>query len=321
MPIDGTYKPTEQELELLQRWYAPDLTTKTDSQRTNALGMNVAKLNSGNIASSDKVTVEDVEHTPTQLSAQDLDAITQQAEEQGFEEGLAKGREQGLANGYEEGFSQGLEQGIEQGTKQGLEQAQQQIDEKLQFLTQLIEQFHHPIAHNNQLIEHSLVNLSLTLAKKVIQCEISQSSEPLYQAVSQGINLLGSQYPVTIKLCAEDLEHAHTLWDEQTRSGQKLTFVHDATIAKGSCLLESSASSVSFDLERRCAQVFDDFVAQERPQALDVEEPIAQESIAEQEPNSSTNLNSGPLSPGPLSSSPENDPQDHSDELASEVEQ
>jgi len=271
MAIDGTYKPTEQELELLQRWYAPDVAKKVDQQRTNAFGMSVAQLQKNKekrIVSQSEVAVEDVEHSPAPLSATQLHEITEQAQEQGFEQGLAKGKEKGLAQGYEEGYSQGIEQGITTGTEQGLAQAQTLVDQKLALLESLLSQLSAPLAQQHEQIELALVNLSLTLAKKVIHTEISQNIEPLHHAIGQGINLLGKGSPINVALNPIDFEQISVMWDQQARDQHQLSFTPQPSINQGDCLVESSASSVSFDLASRSAQVFDDLLGQERPQTL-----------------------------------------------------
>lgn len=268
MAIDGMYKPTEEELELLKRWYAPDVSTKIESNRTNAFGMNVAEMAQEKANIKEKkadVAVEDVSESPQPLSAQELDEISEQAKQQGFDEGLIKGKEQGIANGYEEGYSQGVEQGIEAGTQQGLEQAQQQIDQKLALLDSLLAQLSQPIEQQNQSIEQALVNLSLTLAEKVLHSEIQQNPGPLQQAIGEGLNLLGADKAIAIKLNPEDKQHIDQIWNEEACKTRRLSLIVDPSIAQGNCVLESNTSSVSIDMQERCAQVFDDFLAQEKP--------------------------------------------------------
>jgi len=273
MAIDSTYKPTEEELELLQRWYAPDVSKKVSPSRTNALGMNVADLANKKNELSQKesnVSVEDVEQPPGQLSAQELETISEQAKEQGFEQGLAKGKEKGIAQGYEEGYSQGVEQGVEAGKTEGLAQAQSQIDQKLALLDNLLLQLNDPIAQKNNAVEQSLVNLSLTLARKVIHSEVTQNPQPLQHAIGEGLNILGTQNAITVKLHPEDMTRIQQVWDDEACDKRNLNLMVDPSLNQGDCLLESATSAVTLDLEQRCSQVFDDFVSQESPV---VEEP------------------------------------------------
>jgi len=268
MAIDSTYKPTEEELELLQRWYAPDVSEKVSSSRTNAFGMNVADLAKKKDQLSQKesgVSVEDVEQSPGQLSAQELEAISEQAKEQGFEQGLAKGKEQGIAQGYEEGYSQGVEQGIDAGRTEGLAQAQSEIDQKLALLDSLLSQLNDPIEQKNKAIEQSLVNLSLTLAKKVIHSEVTQNPQPLQHAIGEALNILGTHNAITVKLHPEDMTHIQLVWDGDACDKRNLNLIVDPSLNQGNCLLESATSAVTLDLEQRCSQVFDDFVSQQSP--------------------------------------------------------
>lgn len=280
MAIDGMYKPTEEELELLKRWYAPDVSKEIASDRTNAYGMNVAQLAKEKEqadASNLEVASEDIDESPAPLSAQELDEISEQARQQGFDEGLVKGKEQGLANGYEEGYSQGVEQGVETGIAQGLEQGQQLIDQKIAVLDELVSQLQQPIEPQNQQIEQALVNLAMTLAQKVIHCEVEQNPKPLQQAIAQGLNLLGQQQPVTVKLHPQDMPHVQEVWSEQACHDRQINLMVDPSLEQGNCQLDSVSSSVSVDVASRCAQVFDDFVGQGAPETQDGPQDIERE--------------------------------------------
>lgn len=261
MPSE-VYKPTAEELELLKRWYAPDVSEDIDNQRTNAFRMNVADLAKPTVTEPEPQS--EVEQGT--LSAQALEEITQQAQAQGYEEGLIKGKEEGLLQGHETGYEQGLAQGIEEGRAQGLEQVQPEIEQRVALMDAMLTRLQLPIAHQAQQIEHSLLQLALTLARKVIHCEISQNTQPIINAVSEGVKLIGTENPVNLRVNPQDIMTIEQLYSEQQRRDKNLIIDPDASLAIGDCVLETHNSSVSLNLEERINQVFDDFSTKPQPE-------------------------------------------------------
>ncbi len=257
------YKPSEEELALLKRWYAPDVGESVSDERTNALGMKVSELNQPKPKPEPVVITEDIE--PETLSAQSLQEIKQQAQEQGYQEGLAKGKEEGLLKGHQEGYEQGLEQGLEEGKTQGFEQAKPEISKRIDMLDKVTTSFSEPLAQQQKAIEESLLQLALTLSRKVIHCEITQSSQPIIQAVNEGIKTISLQEPIIIKLNPSDIDAVQELYNDEQQAKSNLTLESDPSLATGDCLLEAVSSSVSLQLEERINQVFDDFLNQPTP--------------------------------------------------------
>ena len=249
------YKPTDEELELLKRWYAPDVGEKIDKERTNAFRMNVAGLSKPQPVAE---VIVDEEESNT-LSAQALEEITQQAQEQGYQEGIAKGIEEGLLQGHQEGYDQGLVQGIEDGVVQGLEQAQPQIAQRVAIIDAMISKLQQPLSSQDKAVENALVELALTLAKKIVHVEITQSKKPIIQAVSEGVKVIGGESAVSLHVNPQDLEIIENLFGEQQSDKNRLTIGSDPALNVGDCYLNTVNSSVSLNLDERINQVFDDF--------------------------------------------------------------
>ncbi|MGB0897953.1 MAG: flagellar assembly protein FliH [Psychrobium sp.] len=256
------YKPTDEELELLKRWYAPDVGKEVDKERTNAFRMNVANLSQPE-STTDVVDEEEESNT---LSAQALEEITQQAQEQGYQEGIAKGKEEGLLQGHQEGYDQGLVQGIEDGVAQGLEQAQPQIAQRVAIIDAMITKLQHPLSSQDKAVEDALVDLALTLAKKIVHVEITQSKKPIIQAVSEGIKIIGGENSVSLQVNPQDLGIIESLFGEQQSEKNRLTIASDPALNIGDCYLNTTNSSVSLNLDERINQVFDDFNTKAAPE-------------------------------------------------------
>ena len=256
------YKPTDEELALLKRWYAPDVGESVDEERTNAFRMNVSTLG------QQPTVIEEPqqEEQPATLSAQALAQITEQAQEQGYQDGLDKGKEEGLLKGHEAGYQQGLEQGIEEGLSQGLAQSQPAIEQRLLLIDSLIGQLETPLSHQNEKIEQALLELALTLSRKVIHNEVQQDSQPIMKAVSEGVRIIGHSEPMTIRVHPQDIDALNLLFDNTQRIDKKITIDADASLAVGDCILDTHSSSVSLLLEERINQVFDDFSSKPSPE-------------------------------------------------------
>ncbi|WP_435274275.1 flagellar assembly protein FliH [Psychrobium sp. nBUS_13] len=278
------YKPTDEELELLKRWYAPDVGKEVDKERTNAFRMNIADLSKPEPL-ADVVVDEEESNT---LSAQALDEITQQAQEQGYQEGLAKGREEGLLKGHQEGYDQGLVQGIEDGVNQGLEQAQPQIAQRVSIIDAMITKLQQPLSSQDKAVEDALIELALTLAKKIVHVEITQSKKPIIQAVSEGIKVIGGESAVSLHVNPQDLDIIENLFGEQQSDKSRLTIGSDPALNIGDCYLNTTNSSVSLNLDERINQVFDDFSNKAAPEYESTSQVAAEH---EQETFSSTDIN------------------------------
>lgn len=273
------YKPSEEELALLKRWYAPDVSDDIDEQRTNAFGMNVSSLKQTKV--DPNLEVDDPESNV--LSAQELAEITQKAQEQGYQDGLTKGKEEGLLKGHDAGYEQGLEQGTEKGIAQGLAQVEPEIAQRMKVLEALIASFNDPIAKQQESIEKSLLNLSLTLARKVIHCEVTQNSQPLIQALSEGVRIIGQQVPVTVRVNPDDISAIEELYNDEKRTQANLILESDPTMLVADCVLETDSSTVTLNIEEKINQVFDDFLNQPAPikNVAEHEEQLSTQPIQE----------------------------------------
>lgn len=269
MSSDRVFRPNEEQLELLKRWYAPDVTKAVNQQATNAFGMTAKDMVQAQAETKTKVEPELEEppqqQEPAQLTAQDLEEIRLSAQQEGHDQGFSKGQAEGILAGHDEGYQQGLEQGKIEGHQQGYETGKAEIDAQLALLAQLVAQFEAPLADQEQQLEQALVELALDVAKKVIHTEVSQSHQPMVQAITDGVRLLGRHEPVTVRLHPQDLETISTIWPQDELIKRNMMLESDLTLTVGSCAIESKLSMVTLDLPARIEQVFNDFYARPAP--------------------------------------------------------
>ena len=157
-----------------------------------------------------------------------------------------------------------------------------EISQRIDMLDKLITSFSEPLLQQQKAIEESLLQLALTLSRKVIHCEITQSSQPIIQAVNEGIKTISLQEPIIIKLNPSDIDAVQELYNDEQQAKSNLTLESDPSLAIGDCLLEAVSSSVSLQLEERINQVFDDFLNQPTPTNNTIE-PATENSNTETE--------------------------------------
>ena len=74
MASDQVFRPNEEQLELLKRWYAPDVTEPVNQSKTNAFGLTAEDLATAEPAPS---VDNDIDTEPQPLTADDLEEIRQ----------------------------------------------------------------------------------------------------------------------------------------------------------------------------------------------------------------------------------------------------
>ncbi|NRA70770.1 MAG: flagellar assembly protein FliH [Gammaproteobacteria bacterium] len=271
MALDRVFKPNDEQLELLKRWYAPDVSEAVTKKTTNAFGMTPEAVTKQKptrpVADSDNSTeliIEDVVD-PATVTAQELESIRATAQQEGYDEGFSRGQEKGILSGHDEGYQQGLDQGKNEGQQQAYDETKVKIDAQLTILSQLIEQFQNPLAAQEESIEQALVALALDVAVKIVHTEVQQSTQPIVTAVSEGVRLIGKKEPINVRLNEQDIAAIEQLWDQEQLDKRNVTIEVDPAMTIGSCEIESHTSSVQLNLAARIEQVFDDFHSQPKP--------------------------------------------------------
>ena len=154
----------------------------------------------------------------------DLEAIEQQARDEGF----AAGRAEGLAA------------------------AQAQIDEQLARLQALYHAAVQPLAALDDATEQELARLAITVARRVIAHELNAAPELIVQAVRQAARALpASTRALRVRLNPQDL----ILLRELGAAENHWQLVSDAQISRGGCVLATDASRLDAQMETRLAAV------------------------------------------------------------------
>jgi flagellar assembly protein FliH len=142
---------------------------------------------------------------------------------------------------FTKGYAQGERAGLEAGGKRAeamLRRVAQTIEELGGFRQTLIQQ-----------TERQMVQLALTIARRVVHREVSIDPELAAALAHVALDKLGTTTPATIRLNPED--YTIVAQDGERWGSSVVTVVPDPSIARGGCLVESDFGCVDATIDRQ----------------------------------------------------------------------
>ncbi len=243
----STLKPgfiPAEEVSGAERWTLPLMESKSP-RVTSALKERQERLRLEKERANEvieDVVVDDVAMTP--MTAEQLQAITDAAEKDGY----AQGHKKGLAAGKEEGYRAGQQQGLQE-TKASLTKQQQRFE-------QMADNLFEPLAAQDDALEQSLLATVVSLAGSIVKRELFADSSHILSLVQEAIAALPvGEGHISVALNPEDMEIVEQYIAEQPHSTKKWALVPNASVMPGGCLVESDTSLVDYTVEKRLEQV------------------------------------------------------------------
>ncbi len=189
--------------------------------------------------------VEVAEDTVQPLTLEQLEAIRQEA--------------------YNDGFATGEKDGFHAGQLKARQEAEPVLAARVAQLEQLMQHLLAPIQEQDQAIEVALVQLVSQLAQEVIRRELSHDSSQIRQVVQGALKLLpmGAQN-IRIHLNPQDFEQVKQLRERHEESWR---LFEDETLAPGGCRIETEHSLIDASVETRLEQALKQLFEQQRQQA------------------------------------------------------
>lgn len=184
---------------------------------------------------------------PRQLTAEELQQITEDARREGFQQGLHEGTEQGIREGTKAGEKAGNQRAYME-AKKDIELLQNQ-------LRTLITRLYDPMQQQDQQLENIIVDLVLGLTKRLLSAEISVKPELILNVVQHTLDSLpkGAKN-ISVTLNDKDADLVDSLVPDTQRDWRVL---RDDKLSSGGCVVESETSLVDFSVEERLAFYFD----------------------------------------------------------------
>ncbi|MCC2615147.1 flagellar assembly protein FliH [Aestuariibacter halophilus] len=197
-------------------------------------------------------------------TAEEIEAIRQQAYEEGFAEGKAEGLEKGLAEGQEKGYEEGFAKGQQAGHEAGFEQGKTEGDALVERWQSLMETLHDPVAKVERSVESELVRLAVSLARAVIRSEVKTNQDLIFQALSEGLKVLPIQeQQYQIHLHPDDLALVRQHFSEEDIENHHWVLIESPNMTPGGCDISTSNNAVDVSVERRCRDVLDKFLLEQ----------------------------------------------------------
>lgn len=212
----------------------------------------------------EKETIETVEipepeaPPPLGMTAEEMQAIFDTAEKDGFEQG------------HKEGFTKGNAEGYEAGRQQGLMEMRAQLVAEQQRFQKLANALLDPINAQDTDVEHLLLDVICTLTQSVVQRELLTDSSHIVSLVKEAVDVLpiGSK---NIRVCLnpDDLAAVETYAAEQQLAW---SFFGDGGLLPGGCRIETPESRVDFSVSSRLQTVLEQFISKQLASGEDDDE-------------------------------------------------
>lgn len=219
------------------------------------------KTNALNKRSNWKYEPPEEEEEVLPPTAEEIEAIRQAAQDEGYQEGFQKGHEEGRQKGTEEGLQEGEKQGYDEGYQKGLETGQNAADERAGQWQALLDTLHDPLQQVNQETREQLVKLAVTLARSVIRTEVRATEDVIMQSLSEGLKVLPvSENQYRIQMHPDDIELVKNHLGEEDIANKGWQLVESPGMERGGCDISTSQNAVDVSIERRCRDVLDKFL-------------------------------------------------------------
>lgn len=190
------------------------------------------------------VSVSDVEGDGGMLDVKAIEALQQQAQEEG----------------YKAGFEEGHKAGFEAGQQAGQKDIQQQIA----YLQQILGSLEQPLTDLDQQIEQDLVNLAITMTRQLLRRELKQEPEHVIGAMRAALQALPiSDRKLRIYVHPDDLTiiQKGLSMDGEDSSRQ---WIEDPLMTRGGVRLETADTTVDATVEARLNSVISKLLGEER---------------------------------------------------------
>jgi len=176
---------------------------------------------------------------PPSLTLEEIEAIREQARQEGY----AEGQQQGMQAGRSEGYMAGLQLG------------QTEINETIQHLRQIAVSFGTEVSQTSETMAPELLNLGLDISKAMIKTALKVKPELILPTISAAIHSLPSlQLPALLYLHPDDatLVREH-LGEELSQNGWRL--VEDPELQRGGCRMETGTNQVDATVQTRWRRI------------------------------------------------------------------
>lgn len=265
--LDGA----EPENQAFKSWVLPDVSKaeqiipsfeKEQKEKNNAKSEEeeVEQAHDSSAEHTEQITTEELETPSLGISAEELQAITEAAKEEG----------------YQAGFKKGLKEGEEKGFASGQEKLEQTLSEQSQRLKNLMDALLIPLQSEQEALEKQLVEIITRLCRAVISRELKTDSSLIRERVAEVLALLpNARDGFSLSINPQDKALIETYLGEVFHDSEESSayqLIEDDSLLPGGCHLKARKLDIRHQMEDKIEKVIDDFVHQHWPSRTD--EPV-----------------------------------------------
>ncbi len=164
-------------------------------------------------------------------------------------EGIERIHNQAQQDGYRAGFEAGREAGYQEGMTAARQQAEH--------LSALAKNFSDAIARLDQDVADTILELSLAVARQVVQNSLKAQPEAIIAVIREALTALPLHHGnITLHLNPQDAELLRTqLGNQLSQSGWHI--LEDGAVEAGGCLVRAGASEVDATVATRWARIIE----------------------------------------------------------------
>ena len=180
----------------------------------------------------------------TLLTAAQLEALSRQAHDEGYEEGR--------------------QQGFEYGHREGLEEGRKQVVERVARLDEMIAKLEKPFEDLDDQVEHEVVTLVVAMVRQLVRREVRMDPSQIVGVVREALGVLPvNARSIRVLLHPEDAElvrEAYSLGETE----QNWQIVEEPVIQRGGCRIHTENSQIDATLDSRLNSLIAPLLASER---------------------------------------------------------
>jgi len=147
-----------------------------------------------------------------------------------------------------------FQEGFSEGEKSGLESGRKMIDPVLKDLRQALTELEKIKRELRESAEKETVNLSLAIAKKIVNQEVKVNDEIILGVVREALKKVADYETINIKMCPSDYrlvaEHEDQIYQFMDCS-ESVTFEEDRNISSGGCVIETNLGNIDARIENQ----------------------------------------------------------------------
>ena len=251
---------SEEELGQCQSWPLPDISSnklvpsaeKEAADRKNNK-QNTQVVEPVNESAGESIAVSTEAVKP--LTAEQLQAITDAAEKDGYD------------NGYKKGFDEGKKAGEAAGKTEGLQAAQATVNQQCENLQHVVEALMIPLQTEQKQLQNLMLDMVCQLAKAVVKRELTTDSTQILDVINAALKTIpANAEKFILYLNEKDLSLVKAYIERQSKHMDKdFTYHVDDSLLPGGCRLETKQTIVDCSIEKRLADIIDGFLHKQFP--------------------------------------------------------